>query len=114
MLLALVKINPPSSEGNSAAYVPSIVIQGRRFMTSPYAKGEKPYLPNCQCNGVIVFENIQDFVQAEGKENHERTKELLKEAAKVARDAYANTLDRSCLLATAIPVFELFATMLAT
>ncbi|KAL8835235.1 MAG: hypothetical protein Q9170_003397 [Blastenia crenularia] len=113
LLLALVKMNPPGPEvGNDQIWLCSTPINARRFIREPYQTYQKPYLPLCQANGFVIFEDIKSFAQ-EGERDDEKTKELLTKATRITKEAYSTILKRPHSLAIGTSIMEMIATMIA-
>ena len=114
VLLALVKANPPTGHdvSDSVLYMAPSSINGRPFMAERISSGTERYFPVCQCNGAVLYENIKQYVQPKDKEDPVKTRELLKQGAKVAKEQYDTCLTRPNVLAIAIPTMEMFASMI--
>ncbi|KAL8726163.1 MAG: hypothetical protein Q9166_006880 [cf. Caloplaca sp. 2 TL-2023] len=112
LLLALVKMHPPGPDvPTSTVFCCATPINGRRYIQEPYRSYNKPYFPNCQVSGFVLFEDIKNFMQ-EGDRKDEKTKELLVSAAKQSKDGYAKILNRPHNLASSTSILELFANMM--
>ena len=112
MLLALVKINPPPAGTDPKAYVPSTIMSGRKYLMPIWSGGIHHYLANCQCHGTVIYENIHEYVQADGKESKWKTRRLMKKAAKMAKQSYDKSLARLTLPVTSAMILEMLTRMI--
>jgi hypothetical protein len=89
-------------------FAASSLIDGRRILNEEYAKGRKPYIGCCYTRGVVLCDNIKDYVVSSIATKEKRYERPAK-ALRVAKDNDTQDLGAPCKLSTSIPLMEMIA-----